>query len=326
MVERATEQHAWKDRDIPTDTVISEVRNHSYWNDLASHPGISDEVCTSNSACVRLHDVERNPDRVDRSASQDFRRNIEESTGSLQIWHAEDQFVSSQRHGYSTMENGVEQKRLTQAMGSSCKGSQWGCYWQNQVPMLVEFDMDVRFLGDWMREIGALVDTIEGKGCLPFLLGFAMRFGKASDSPMDMVYGRDTVFIDMLVAKGIASLSAHHQSAFDEIEQITFCRYGARPHWGKNTECIFLNPVSDQRQISPVRSFPGVDGAMRSARDLQLPPLFQKVVDRKSRLPYPGSVAAEDCYCTENAHCGPTALYKCVDGRHEKNARRFGRA
>ena len=69
-------------------------------------------VCKSSSACVRLHDVECNPDRVDRSPSQDIRRNIEESTGSHQIWHAEARSVSGQGHGYSTMEKGIEQKLL----------------------------------------------------------------------------------------------------------------------------------------------------------------------------------------------------------------------
>ncbi|KAK5221539.1 hypothetical protein LTR99_010968 [Exophiala xenobiotica] len=112
MVERATEQHAWKDRDIPADTFINEVRNHSHWNDLASQRRTSDRVCKSSSACVRLHDVECNPDRVDRSPSQDIRRNIEESTGSHQIWHAEARSVSGQGHGYSTMEKGIEQKLL----------------------------------------------------------------------------------------------------------------------------------------------------------------------------------------------------------------------
>lgn len=213
--------------------------------------------------------------------------------------------------------------------GSSCKGSQWGCYWQNQVQTLVEFDMDVRLLGDWIREMRALIDTVEGKGCLPSLLGFAMRFGKASESPMDMAYGRDTAFIDMLVAKGIGSLPAHHQSVFDEIEQITFCRYGARPHWGKNTERAFLNPACPTRD-----KYPQFDRFLAMTEQLDprgifRPTFFQKIVDREIRLPYPGCVAAEDCYCAENAHCGPTALYKCVNGRHEKNAsvclQRFGR-
>ena len=213
--------------------------------------------------------------------------------------------------------------------GSSCRGSQWGCYWRNQIQMLVEFDMDVSVLGDWVRDVRALTDMVEAKGCLPSLLGFAMRFGKASNAPMDMGYGRDTVYIDMLVAKGIASLPAHHQDVLDEIEQMTFCRYGARPHWGKNTERIFLNPNC------PVRDkYPEFDRFLEMAeasdpRGIFRSPMFQRIVDRDSYSQYPGCVSGDDCYCQEDRHCGPTALFRCGHGRREKNVsvcvQRFGR-
>jgi hypothetical protein len=213
--------------------------------------------------------------------------------------------------------------------GSSCRGSQWGCYWQNQVQMLVEIDMDVALLGDWIRDIRALVDTIEGKGCLPSLLGFAMRFGKASESPMDMAYGRDTVYIDMLVAKGIEGLPAHHQSVLDEIEQISFCKYSARPHWGKNTDRIFFNPEC------PVRDkYPGFDRFLglaeaRDPRGIFVPPTFQRIIDRQRYETYAGCVSGQDCYCDEDRHCGPTWLFKCRKGRLNKQinvcVQRFGR-
>lgn len=48
-------------------------------------------------------------------------------------------------------------------------------------------------------------------GCLPSLLGFTLRFGTASEHPLDMAYGRNTVYVDILVSKGFASLPAVHQ-------------------------------------------------------------------------------------------------------------------
>ncbi|KAJ9294281.1 hypothetical protein DTO217A2_9198 [Paecilomyces variotii] len=161
--------------------------------------------------------------------------------------------------------------------GSSCRGRLSGCYWQNQVQILVEFDMDVRYLGDWIREVRAITDLIPHQGCLPSLLGFAMRFGKGSDAPLDMAYGRDTVYIDMLVSKGLAGLPAHHQDILDEIEQITFCKYGARAHWGKNPQRAFLHPECPMKDKYPeLENF--LDTArQQDPRGIFVPPLFRKM-------------------------------------------------
>jgi hypothetical protein len=32
-----------------------------------------------------------------------------------------------------------------------------------------------------------------------------------------------------------------YQHVFDELEQLTFCKYKARPHWGKNSNRAFAN-------------------------------------------------------------------------------------
>lgn len=113
--------------------------------------------------------------------------------------------------------------------------------------------MDVRFLGGWIREIRAWLDTIEHHGCLPSLLEFATRFRKASGAPLNMAYGRDTIYIDMLVAKGITNLPAKHEHIIDKIEQLTFCRYNARLHWGKNPEmCVPQPSLPGQTEISGI--------------------------------------------------------------------------
>lgn len=213
--------------------------------------------------------------------------------------------------------------------GSSCRDNQWGCYWRNQFQLLVEFDMDVAMLSDWISEVRTITDMISAKGCLPSLLGFAMRFGKASTAPLDTAYGRDTVYIDMLIAKGIESLPAHHQSALDEIEQMTFCKYGARPHWGKNSPRVFL---STDCPIRP--KYPQFDSFMQIAtandpRAIFRPTTFQNVIDGGKYSLQPGCLTTGDCYCKEPQHCGPSALYDCVKGRLNDNitvcAQRFGR-
>ncbi|KAJ5195551.1 uncharacterized protein N7498_008989 [Penicillium cinerascens] len=204
--------------------------------------------------------------------------------------------------------------------GSSCEGSQVGCYWQNQVQILIEFDMDVRLLGQWIREVRSITDSIRYHGCLPSLLGFAMRFGKASSAPLDMAYGRDTVYIDMLVAKGIPGLPANHQDVLDEIEQITFGKYDARPHWGKNPERAFLS------QDYPVRNkYPEFDRHIQMARSADPrgifePALFSQIKDRGHHSMYPGCAVAMDCYCSKDEHCGPSLLYRCDRSLHSANA------
>lgn len=155
-----------------------------------------------------------------------------------------------------------------------------------------------------------------------------MRFGRASDSPMDMAYGRDTVYIDMLVAKGIESLPAHHQSVLDEIEQMSFCKYNARAHWGKNNVRVFLNPDCPTRD-----KYPGFDRFLglaeaRDPRGIFVPALFKQIVNREKHPLYAGCISGHNCYCEEDQHCGPTWLYKCVKGRKNEGSvcmQRFGR-
>lgn len=205
--------------------------------------------------------------------------------------------------------------------GSSCDGSQLGCYWQNQVQILIEFDMDVRFLGDWIREVRNITDSIRYRGCLPSLLGFAMRFGKASNAPLDMAYGRDTVYIDMLVAKGLTSLPAHHQDILAEVEHLSFCKYNARAHWGKNPERAFLN-----RKCPTRPKYPEFDSFLDKARSMDPrtmfePPLFRRIVDGEDSKYYPGCAVHLDCYCTKDEHCGPWPLYKCVQSVHSPDAK-----
>lgn len=50
---------------------------------------------------------------------------------------------------------------------------------------------------------------------------------RASDWPMDMAYHQDTAYVDVVSVKGphTADAPASHQHVFDELEQLTLCKY-----------------------------------------------------------------------------------------------------
>ncbi len=94
---------------------------------------------------------------------------------------------------------------------------------------------------------------------------------------------------------------------------MTLCKYSARPSWTFATNRMFLSSC-------PLRDTLGAHWDAFEARRRQfdpaglfVPPLWGLVEQRAPGVFYAGCAVAGDCFCQEDAHCGPRN--KCVPGR-----------
>ncbi|KAJ9533671.1 hypothetical protein QJQ45_026736, partial [Haematococcus lacustris] len=203
--------------------------------------------------------------------------------------------------------------RLPVMATSNCIPNGPGCLWRNIPVNLLEVDLDVADLPAWMDDVRAIIAK-EVPTCLPSVIGFAMRFGQSSRYPMDMAYGRDTAYVDLVSNKGphLVDQPSAYQHVFDEIEQLTFCKYKARAHWGKNSNRVLSIP-----RCPLVDKYPELYKVLDAARQYDpegvfMPPLLAAVLNRQSPQKTPGCAVRGQCYCDQDVDCGPN--YACVPG------------
>jgi len=89
----------------------------------------------------------------------------------------------------------------------------------------------------------------------------------------------------------------------DLIEEVTLCKFGGRPHWGKNFERTFTHPKC------PVRpKYKNFGKALEVAKKydplaMYQPALFKKVASGTPYSYFPRCTLKQQCFCTENIHC-----------------------
>ena len=133
-----------------------------------------------------------------------------------------------------------------------CQRANGMCPW-DVIPMVVAgFSIPLAEFENWVDDANLIVNKYKEKSrtCFP-LNGIYFRFGPASDRYLALNNKTETVFIDIeyvqntngsftkdgLVYTPRAPMKlALHQ----EIEQMSVLKYGAKPHWGKNTEISSL--------------------------------------------------------------------------------------
>ncbi|MEE2643635.1 MAG: D-arabinono-1,4-lactone oxidase [Myxococcota bacterium] len=199
-------------------------------------------------------------------------------------------------------------------LGSACDGG--ACPWDNDAvrSRTMEATFPLRRLSEWMGDVRTILAA--RRACFP-ILGIYLRFSRASDRWMSFNYGEDVVSIEIHIPK-VATETYHERSAdvYDEIMQLTFARYQARPHWGKNSTPAFVGIGAAQ--------YPRWADFLSLKEDFDPDRLFEnklwgQIMTREPVRRYPGCVLARDCICAEDSDCG--ADYRCVSGAVYQEAR-----
>ena len=203
------------------------------------------------------------------------------------------------------------------------------CPWDPRIKGLRFFEMSaaipMRNLREFIGDIKALQDAAHPHGfCgLDIYTGFLIRFVKASSGAF-LGAQEDVAAMDFTYYRaGDAKTPRLDMDIFDEIEQIAFYKYGAKPHWGKNRNYALYGVGRSYRDIDKflaVRDRFDPEGFFSSEwSDEILGIASDSDVASEPRQPY---CALEGlCVCSEDVHCAPEKGYYCQPGRVYSDAK-----
>ncbi|WP_444927478.1 D-arabinono-1,4-lactone oxidase [Microbulbifer sp. TRSA002] len=174
------------------------------------------------------------------------------------------------------------------------------CVWDNLPIALQEVAIPFEELPNWIGDVRQIIANSE-KTCFP-LNGIYFRFGKASDSYLGMTAGRDTAFVGIeytLRQRGEAVPKNYFVNL--EIEQMSLRKYGARPHWGKNSVAIFEDMAARFPKWS---QFIDVKEEL-DPNNMFSNPFWDRVsgADPLENYLTPGCNPDGQCYCQVDEHC-----------------------
>ncbi|XP_072994433.1 L-gulonolactone oxidase 3 [Typha latifolia] len=175
------------------------------------------------------------------------------------------------------------------------------------VSVFKNFILDVKKLRDLQPENFCGTDIYNG---------FLIRFIKSSEAYLGQ--SEDSVVLDFNYYRSDdPSTPRLNQDVWEEVEQMAFFKYGAKPHWGKNRKVAFLGV---QQKYANLNKF-----IMASK---QLDPLGMFSSPSSDEVFFGKETAKDDkcaleglCICSDDRHCSPSQGYLCKPGLVFKEAR-----
>ncbi|RYR05515.1 hypothetical protein Ahy_B06g085372 [Arachis hypogaea] len=107
-----------------------------------------------------------------------------------------------------------------------------------------------------------------------------------------------------------------NQDIWEELEQMAFFKYGAKPHWGKNRNIAFLGVD---------KKFPNYNKFIEAKQQLDPQNVFSsnwsdEILFGKELEKSDGCALEGLCICSEHRHCSPQNNYYCSQGLVYKDA------
>lgn len=143
-----------------------------------------------------------------------------------------------------------------------------------------------------------------------------IRYIKASDAYLGQ--SEDSIVIDFNYYRANDPLTPRlNQDVWEEVEQMAFFKYGAKPHWAKNRNLAFLGVqkkyqkfglfIAAKKQLDPQNVF------SREWSD--------EILYGKELVKFDGCALEGQCICSKDRHCSPQNGYYCSNGLVYKEAR-----
>ncbi|KAK9101013.1 hypothetical protein Scep_024443 [Stephania cephalantha] len=170
-----------------------------------------------------------------------------------------------------------------------------------------DFILDVKKLRDLKPENFCGVDVYNG---------FLIRFIKASTAYLGQ--SEDSVILDFNYYRADeASTPRMNQDVWEEVEQIAFFKYGAKPHWAKNRNVAFSGVQ---------QKYPNFNKFIAAKKQLDPQNMFSsqwsdEIIFGNLPTKVDGCAMEGLCICSEDRHCNPSKGYLCKPGLVYKDAR-----
>ncbi|KAK6129689.1 hypothetical protein DH2020_036555 [Rehmannia glutinosa] len=197
------------------------------------------------------------------------------------------------------------------------------CPWDPRINGLFFFESTAIFpstkFPDFIRDVKKLRDIIKPENLcgVDVYNGFLIRFVKKSEAFLGQ--SEDSVVVDFNYYRARESLTPRlNQDVWEEIEQMAFFKYGAKPHWGKNRKVAFLGVG---KKYVDFGKFVGAKSVLDPESVFSSEWSDEILFGRKGGVKEDGCGLEGECVCSEDRHCSPGNGYFCREGRVYGEAR-----
>ncbi|CAL5206555.1 unnamed protein product [Lathyrus oleraceus] len=195
------------------------------------------------------------------------------------------------------------------------------CAWDPRIKGLFFYESTAIFpaskFGDFIKDVKKLRDINPQNFCgIDNYNGIMIRYIKASEAYLGP--SEDSIVIDFNYYRANDQFAPRlNQDVWEELEQMAFFKYGAKPHWAKNRNLAFLNVqqkypkfnafIDAKKQMDPQNVFSG--------------DWSDEILYGKELVKFDGCALEGMCICSEDRHCSPQKGYLCTHGLVYKEAR-----
>ncbi|KAJ8773551.1 hypothetical protein K2173_005797 [Erythroxylum novogranatense] len=195
------------------------------------------------------------------------------------------------------------------------------CSWDPRIKGLFFYETTAIFpdskFADFIRDVKKLRDIKPDNFCgTDIYNGFLIRFIKASQAYLGQP--EDSVVVDFNYYRANeASTPRLNQDVWEEVEQMAFFKYEAKPHWAKNRNIAFLGVQ---------KKYPNFSKFLAAKKQLDRQKMFSsewadEILLGKEAPKSDGCALEGQCICSEDRHCSPKSGYFCKQGVVYKEAR-----
>lgn len=188
------------------------------------------------------------------------------------------------------------------------------CAWDPRIKGLFFFESTAIFsatkFAAFIRDVKKLRDMKPENFCgADIYNGFLLRFIKKSNAYLGQ--SEDSVVVDFNYYRADEALTPRlNQDVWEEVEQIAFFKYSARPHWAKNRKVGFLDVQ---------KKYPKFDKFVATRKVVDPQGIFSS--ESSDEILFGIEGVKEDgcaleglCICSEDRHCSPQNGYFCRRG------------
>ncbi|RHN77697.1 putative oxidoreductase [Medicago truncatula] len=195
------------------------------------------------------------------------------------------------------------------------------CAWDPRIKGLSFYESTAIFpaskFGDFINDVKKLRDINPQNFCgIDNYNGILIRYIKASEAYLGQ--SEDSVVIDFNYYRANDQFTPRlNQDVWEELEQIAFFKYGAKPHWAKNRNLAISNVQ---------HKYPKFNLFIEAKNQMDTQNVFSgdwsdEILYGKELVKFDGCALEGQCICSEDRHCSPQKGYYCSHGLVYKEAR-----